>query len=537
MDFSDILAAIRRRWRIVLVCVLLAAVAAGVFVFTREQSVDPTTFRSTVNVIVPSSEPLAPSEDGRQSSPVSANGLPFELQRGQEGLALSPPVRTQALERSGLPPNDPSVSFSVSLNDEAGLMALSATTRDLETSRTLAENYGLAYREARRRIVYQDLLQQQRSRRDRLQELQTRLRAINRDLSARFGPLPQVVPAPPDGESFPAVELPPGVIDLATTQQFYERAALTQSLFEGNIKLTDLSIETDKPSPFAAILDPASTARLVDETPSPVVPSAVIVAAGLVLGLALALVRDRLDPSVRSAKVAAAALSAPVLATVPPPKRLEELAVLERPRSERSEAFRTLAATCVATDRLPKAIVVSTPRGDTLDDVAANFAAALASLGLKVALVATSPDQSWFARLFGEPEDGGEDPVTLPELLTEAHEHRLNGKVTRRLPLTDFTPNLLLVPPGPVDDLALPLDGLPPLLRALDDAGVDVTVIAGPPLLDDSNATIVAWATGTVLWAVQVDRLTQDEASEAAARLELTGVTSFGVVVVGATES
>jgi Mrp family chromosome partitioning ATPase len=475
--------------------------------------------------------------DGREGPPVSPSGLPYTLQRGQTAMALSPEVRAEALTQSGLPANDTSVVLAAALNEEAGLITLSATSRDLEETQTVAENYGEAFREARRDVAYDDLLDALKARRDRNAQLVRRLRLLNRDLEAEFGPLPQpvVTATEDDGENAPLPEVPPGA-DLEDTQRFFERDQLFKAYYDGLDKQAELAVDVDSPSTYSAIIDPVTTALIVDEAPSPVTPAAIIMLAGLVVGLGAAIARDRLDPAIRSAKVAASSLSAPVLATVPAPRR-SEFAVLERPGSDRSEAFRTLGATCVATDRLPKAIVVTSPRGDTLDDVAANFAAALAKLGLKVALVATSPEQAWYARLFEEPEGAEDGAATLPELLTDAHAGKFNGRVTRRLPLTDYTPNLVLVPPGQDQDLALPLDGLPPLLRALEDAGIDVTVVAGPPLLEDPNATIVAWATGTVLWAVQVDKLTQDEASEAAARLELTGVNPFGIVVVGAAES
>ena len=41
---------------------------------------------------------------------------------------------------------------------------------------------------------------------------------------------------------------------------------------------------------------------------------------------------------------------------------------------------------------------MTSPLGDIQDTVAANFAAALASLGVHVALVGTSPRQAWFSR-------------------------------------------------------------------------------------------------------------------------------------------
>ena len=44
--------------------------------------------------------------------------------------------------------------------------------------------------------------------------------------------------------------------------------------------------------------------------------------------------------------------------------------------------------------------MVSTPTGDAHAQVAANFAAALSRLGLKVALVAMSVDQDWYLEAF-----------------------------------------------------------------------------------------------------------------------------------------
>jgi hypothetical protein len=161
--------------------------------------------------------------------------------------------------------------------------------------------------------------------------------------------------------------------------------------------------------------------------------------------------------------------------------------------------------------------------------VAANFAAALASLGVRVALVATAPRQGWFLRPFTLPAEG---VSTFPDLLTLAQSGRLNGEVQRTLPHAANLPNLVVVPPGAEAGMDLPFNGLPPLLEALVNAGIDVTVIAGPAVLESADATIVAWATGSVLWAVNVGEASETEASEALARLELAGVKTFGVAVV-----
>jgi Mrp family chromosome partitioning ATPase len=206
----------------------------------------------------------------------------------------------------------------------------------------------------------------------------------------------------------------------------------------------------------------------------------------------------------------------------------EDFAVIAEPNSLAAEAYRGLAAMSIATDRLPKAIMVSTPTGDAHAQVAANFAAALSRLGLKVALMATSADQDWYLDSFTSPNG----MMRLPELLDRAQSGTLDAGLPQTLPATERAPNLVVVPPADEPMMHLPIDGLPALLQALSDGGVDVTVISGPPLLEEADATIVAWATRNVLWAIVPGEVTRAEARAAAARMELAGVTPFGVVMV-----
>jgi Mrp family chromosome partitioning ATPase len=174
--------------------------------------------------------------------------------------------------------------------------------------------------------------------------------------------------------------------------------------------------------------------------------------------------------------------------------------------------------------------MVSSPTGDTYEEVAANFAAALSGLGLKVALIATSPEQDWYLHEF----NGQSAPVEharLPELLTRAHSGKLDGGLRSELTVSDKAPNLVVIPPADQPMVHMPVDGLPPLLAAISETGVDVTVVAGPPILESADATIVAWTTRVVMWAIAPGEITRAQARAASARMELSGVTSFGVVM------
>jgi hypothetical protein len=173
---------------------------------------------------------------------------------------------------------------------------------------------------------------------------------------------------------------------------------------------------------------------------------------------------------------------------------------------------------------------------------------------LKVALIATGPDQAWYAERFdgvhngAAPDSSDHDSLregathgtssdhagsTFPELLVAAHAGTLNGHLFDQMVSDDRAPNLVVVPPADETPAHLPVDGLPPLLEALADAGIDITVVSGPALLEDADATIVAWATRCVLWVIVEGEITSTEARAAAARLELAGVVPFGVVMVG----
>jgi hypothetical protein len=321
----------------------------------------------------------------------------------------------------------------------------------------------------------------------------------------------------------------------------YQRPRLLDQIATLADKSAELAQTQVTPDAFATVVATNPAVPLTTSRPT-TLPAAAGLLGGLVLGVGLAVAVDRRDRRIRDPRAAAAAFAAPVLSLVPSSTD-SDYVILSNPLSNVAEAYRGLAATSIATDRLPKAIMVSTPHGDAHEEVAANYAAALSRFGLKVALIATSPDQAWYADRFnpGTPSSrvGSTDVATtshgstFPELLAAAHAGTLNGQLRDGLSTDDRAPNLVVVPPSDEAPAQLPVDGLPPLLLALADAGIDIVVVSGPALLEDADATIVAWATRCVLWAIVEGEITSTEAKAAAARLELAGVVPFGVVMVG----
>jgi Mrp family chromosome partitioning ATPase len=365
--------------------------------------------------------------------------------------------------------------------------------------------------------------------------------------------------AVPDGTS---LAIPPGTPSDAVLL-LYERNALLNEIARRQVDYSLQSTRATIPADFTTVVQRRTTARVIPPPPSPLIPLAVILGVGLLLAVAVPVVLDRLDSTITEGRAAPGALRAGLLATIPfMPRRLQRN--LAPPGSSWELAFRSLAATSIATDRLPSAIMVTSPAGTTQDSVAANFAVGLAGLGARVALVATMARQDWYidaAPRVGDeaaeddsdlpaPDDalvGASPPVapsaqgplpggalprtaTFDALLREAHEGSLNGNLLERLAHQDI-PNLYVVPPGP-NEADLVLDGLPPLLEAMERSGIDVTVVAGPALLSDPNATIMAWSIRHVLWAIEVGNVDKNDAQLAADRLELAGVEPFGIALV-----
>ena len=169
--------------------------------------------------------------------------------------------------------------------------------------------------------------------------------------------------------------------------------------------------------------------------------------------------------------------------------------VVSEPDSDAAEGYRALAALAIATDRLPRALMVTSPTGDAYGEVAANFAAALSGLGLKVALIATSPHEDWYLNELNGMSLDDSTHTRLPELLSRGTPARSMSSTggSAALAIADKAPNLVVVPPTDQPMARMPVDGLPPFLNAIADSGVDVTVVAGPPILENADATIVAW--------------------------------------------
>jgi Mrp family chromosome partitioning ATPase len=520
VQLADVITSFRRHWRAAIGSVLLVALGLGAFLFLRDQTRDPDRWEASVQILVP-------ARDDQGKLP---EGVPPMLLQGQDAIALGEGVTDSALAIAGLDKEDPDdFSFDFASNERRDIYTLTVTAPTENKARDLASSFATSYVAARRQSVTQRSIGQSQIAQGALTRLQQRFNEVEAELQ-RIDPellagLPDTAePLDEDAstdEEASGVDLPAST-PIDTTLLVYERQDLLRKIETARRDYAQGSTDVIVPQSYATIVEWVPPEDITPEPLTPLIPIAVAIGVAALLALGVPVLLDRIDHSIRDSHTAGEALSAPVLSTIPAPAS-SHVATLARPESPRGHAFRTLATASVATDQLPRAIVVTAPVGQMQDSVAANFAAALADLGLRVVLLPTHPRQSWYA-------DAPEGALTLPDFLALAHTGRLNGEVPQQLQPTPVD-NLRILPHGDTEADAL-IDGLPPLLRSFAEGGVDVTVIAAPSILEDPSATILAWSTRSVLWVVETGEVTQQQASEAAAKLELAGASPFGVAVV-----
>ncbi|MEQ1786429.1 MAG: hypothetical protein ABL966_05205 [Acidimicrobiales bacterium] len=530
---AEVRASIRRHWPVALIILLLVPVVMGIYLAGREVVRPPARYTISADILIP-----ARSEAGAE--PLN---VPPVLLQGQTDLALAPATQNGAVEEAGLDPTeDNDLRLDARLSGTQTVMTLQVSAPTAQLAADVLEGYITAYEDGRRESVRDAALDLQEIQRRTIRVLERRIDDVDAALTRQGIPLVDTVP---DTDPVPV----PATASSDDILLAYERNAL---LNERQRRQSDYALqatEVEIPGKFSVVVQRRATSRVTPPPPSPVVPLLQILGLGLVLALAVPVVIDRLDSTVTEARAAPGAFRTGVLGTIPamPRRRHRRLAP---PGSQWDLAFRSLAATSISTDRLPKAIMVTSPAGTTQDYVAANFAAGLAGLGVNVALIGTVPRQDWFmedrdldvdevvvaddaetARVGAGPGPiRPSAPPTFPELLQDAQAGRLVGDFRGRLGRRDRE-HLYIVPPGE-EETELSLDGLPPLIEALSQSGIDIVVIAGPAFVRDPNATIIAWSTRHVLWAIELGQVEKADAALAVERVELAGVEPFGIALL-----
>lgn len=259
--------------------------------------------------------------------------------------------------------------------------------------------------------------------------------------------------------------------------------------------------------------------------------------AGLIIGVGLALIRDRFDTRVQTREQAEEFFGLPVLGEIPRLPlggRTRGLVVAEAPSSGIAESIRmlqtvlALSSPAGASRGRPRAILISCPlRVESKATLIANLAASFSEEGNSVALVLVDPfDVSLLALIGGSTrgtQSGGlrhVDVTTAPELVSSS-----------------------IASPTAIEGVSLLMNGLRPAEGKVHTQGhadlveagrglADVVLVDAPPALAGHEAGRLSAAVDSVVLLCEIGRVTARDAALTVDGLRRVGAPLHGVVLV-----
>jgi capsular exopolysaccharide synthesis family protein len=346
-------------------------------------------------------------------------------------------------------------------------------------------------------------------------------------------------------------------IEVEKVNQLLIQHNLLKREFESNQQLYDSLLAHLKDANVSAGLR-ATNIHVIDRAIPPTAPIrpdkfrniTFALAAGLGLGIALALTREALDNSIRSAQEVEKLTDLPTLAIVPvaqspgglgmpaPPGARDlpagghgsriapELAVIRRPQAPVAEAYRALRTSVLlsSADRPPQVLLVTSSQPDEGKTVTAlNLASTMAQKGERVLLIDADMRRPGVSKIVNAPERDG-----LSGILTGASEYS-PGLLFR----AEWLGSLSILPggtppPNPAELLCSARMG--DLLSRLR-TDFEHIVLDSPPVLPTTDPTILSAVVDGVIMVVECEMTTRAALARACKILEHAGGKIIGTVL------
>jgi capsular exopolysaccharide synthesis family protein len=432
----------RRKLTIAVTILIFVAVAVAYSVVAKPM------YKASAQVLVPEQQPTSALQPANNSQLPDALSLQRTLSDAQQ-FAKGNATKQAAETTLGFP-----AGVSVSASTTSDILTFTASHGNRFTAAKIANAYAEAFISANRANQVAQYTQQVSAVQSSIAKLQTA-----------------------------AAALPP------TSQQYAAYQASITSLTQSVQQLqagAQLAAQTG-PSVVNAAAVPSSPS-----SPRPIRNGLIALALGIVVGVALAFVRDRLDDKVTSIDdVRNATNNAAVVGLIPTVSGWRRsgsphLAMVEDSSSPASEAYRTLrtAIQFLSIDE-PKRVFgfTSSLAEEGKSTTVANLALSFARAGRRVIAVSADLRRPKLHGFFGIDNHLGFTSVLLGETTLRAALQRLEGE-----------PNLRVLPSGPAPPNPaeiLSLDRSRELVEALA-ASADVVLIDCPPVLPVSDALLIS---------------------------------------------
>jgi capsular exopolysaccharide synthesis family protein len=256
--------------------------------------------------------------------------------------------------------------------------------------------------------------------------------------------------------------------------------------------------------------------------------------AGLMLGVALVLIKEHLDDSIKVADDVEGRLGIPLLGIIPrmPKKQTQgfmlAMQTVHEPRSSFAEAYRSMRTALqfsTASGAPRRIMVTSSIQSEGKSTTALSLAINYAQMGQRVLIVDADMRNPSLHRSLGRINDAG-----LSSYLAG------DGRTDALIQKTDI-PNLSVLtagphPPSPADLLMGPR--LLELLDRVEAMGVDKIVIDAPPILGIADSIVLGNQIHNILFAIRAGETRLSNIRDALRRLRIGGLYPLGVVLTGA---
>lgn len=488
LDFQHYASAFRRNWRLILAVTAAAVALALAYSFVRTP-----VYAATAEVLV---------------NPITTN--PFEQDRPdllvqpdtERQIATSTAVAERAAEKLGTTQSPQSLLRRLKAEAPADTRILQITFSD--TDPAAAQRGAQAFAEA-----YLEF------KRDEAEETRARLAAgFQRELAQANEVFEEALADLGNAEEgSPEAEAARTRADVASTRVF----ALMNKLIE--IRTIDLSPGQIIVSPEIP-RGPASPNRKLDLTLGLV--------GGALLGMAIALWRQRSGDRLERSEELDSALGAPTLAVVPSVREWRdrdraELISVSSPLSPAAEAYRTLRTGILAMAHergIKTLLVLSAGEGEGKTSTVANLGVVLAEAGKRVILISADLRKPRLHEFFRLPNDRG-----LSDVLT--------GTLPAMEAVHMVRPHLLVLPSGPVPAGPSELMQSARMRDLLTERppGIDFILLDGAPVLPVADSLALAPATDGVLFVADASQTRRDAVLQARSRLERVGARVIGAVL------
>jgi polysaccharide biosynthesis transport protein len=485
-----------RKWTIVLVT---AAVLGAALLFSFRQT---PIYSSQATVLV-----QVPPGENTPDGPNMAT---------EKRIASSAAVAKLVLARLELPGGRPETllrDLSVEVPVDTEILTFSYSAPVPEAAQQRAEMFAKSYLDYRQQRLGDDVLASQRSLQDQINALNGRLAALQKRAAAETSDVDKRV-----------LEGQANLLYTQISNLYLKRAELVraQQAPPGRI-LADAQV-------------PSAPSR-----PNHLINGSLGLVLGLMLGLALAVLREYADDHLRGSDDFESQVGMPVLGTIPAiatrhaPSGAGALVTIPQPDSATAEAFRHLRANftvAAASSGAKTVLVTSAGEGEGKTFTTANLGVVLAKSGCEVILVSADLRRPHLEQVFGITARLGLVDLLRDRVVPRSISTAEAGATT----MWSVMHNLLVLPVGSTDgDLTelLGSNDLTELIQGLRNQ-VDYVLVDATPLLPVADAAALVPACDAVLMVANARSATRADVLEACQQLERMHATTLGAVLITA---